>query len=573
MIPALVLALAFLAVAGGPALAQTPGDDPCRDPLAPGLHESAPRAVVLPSIRDGGLDALRLEQIVGGVLPLPLPSRGGRVSEQVTRPAASPSANPDPCPATGSLLDVWRPRTLGLGLGTLGLGPLGPLEFSLPELHLAAARIPTAPLEGRLSGPRWTGRGDGAEATVALGVRLGPVSLQVAPHATWVENLPFDHPTNPRRGFSPLSHSGHMGTVDLPRRRGDSTHVEILPGESELRLELGPLQGGVSTRSLHWGPARRNPLVLAPSGPGFPHVFVGTRAPVPVPGVGIPHAQGTRLAISGEWILGELRESGWFDLDPRNDRRQFAGGRVSVTQPWIPGLEIGAHHARVSAAPEVEAPTALEIGSLFARWVVVDARTEVYLEWGRENLFSGWLGRAPEIRGVNAFTVGAEQVTPLSRGWLRTRGELTSTRGAQAIVAGGTAPSLYTHGHVIQGYTHLGFPLGAPIGPGSDAQFVGVDWIGRLGSVGLQVERIRHDDDSYARLWSELYFFLGHDVEVRGALPFTLRHESALGVLELEGELLRGRRWNRHFTGYNRSPRPRFEEWNTALTLGVRWRP
>jgi hypothetical protein len=539
-----LIAFGFALVAGLALASPVQTDEPC----------PRVRPLVLPSVRDAGLEVLRFGQITGQISAGPLPSRGGSVFE------ASRCATPD-----DALLEPWRPGLIGASIGDAFL------LISMAPIEVIGSRHRTFPLEGRLNGPRWPGRGDGAEASLGVRVALGPVSLSVAPVVTWSENAPFEYPANPRRGFSPYAHAGHPGSLDLPRRHGDDAILALAPGESELRAELGPVQGGVSTRNLHWGPARRNPMVLSPAGPGFPHLFLGTRAPLSLPGIG----------LSLEWILGELSESRWFDNDPRNDRRRFQAAQLSLVSPWIPGLEVGLHQGRVTAQntsdevePALHRAQPLEIGAVFARWVIPEAGTEVYAEWGRQNLISGWLGRAPTIEGANAFAVGVEQATPLIWGWLRVQAELTSLRGAQSLLAGGTAPSLYTDGGVVQGYTHRGALLGAPIGPGADAQSLGFDWMGAWGAVGVLVERIRFDDETYARNWAEWYAYSGHDVELRGSIPWVLRYGvPVVGVFEFEGDISRARRWNRHFTGFDRLTQPTLSEWDTSVRIGVRWRP
>jgi hypothetical protein len=548
--PGLALA-ALVALSGGLPALEGPGSNP--EPRTLTCPFEVPW--VLSSVRDAGFDALRRAQIVGALDGVPLPTRGGRVSTLT------------PCAGTaGAPLGL---ESLHLGSLHPGSLHLGPLRVAATPLELSFGRNRTAPLEGRLDGPRWNGRGDVAEATLGVQLHIGPLSLAIAPVVTWNENLSFNHPENPLPRFSPFAHAGHVGTIDLPRRRGDTTFVEVFPGESELRFEVGPLHAGLSTRNLHWGPARRNPLVLGPGGPGFAHAFVGTATPVVVGGVG----------VTFEAIRGRLEESSWFDRDPENDHRTLDGARLSLNWDRVPGLELGLLHTRVS--PEMTMPpdslahlAHLEMGSLVARWLIPSARTELYAEWGRENLVSGWLGRAPSVEGANAFTLGAEHLYPTSRGWLQLYVELTSLRAAQALLAGGTAPSLYTHSRVTQGYTHRGDLLGAPIGPGSDAQTLGVQWMEGWGSVGFMIERLRYDDETYARQWAEWYNYQGHDTELRGSIPVTLRRSMGrLGTAELEGELIRGMRWNRHFTGFDRLGQQTFSEWNTSVHLGLRWRP
>src|SRR5690606_26643401 len=86
--------------------------------------------------------------------------------------------------------------------------------------------------------------------------------------------------------------------------------------------------------------------------------------------------------------------------------------------------------------------------------------------------------------------------------------------------------SFYTHARVRQGYTHQGQLLAAPIGPGSDAQYVGADYATPGWIAGAYYERVRYDNDVYYENFASLRTNRGHDVEwtvaARGAFmrPF-----------------------------------------------------
>ena len=80
----------------------------------------------------------------------------------------------------------------------------------------------------------------------------------------------------------------------------------------------------------------------------------------------------------------------------------------------------------------------------------------------------------------------------------------------------------YSHHKVTQGYTQLGQCLGAGIGPGSEAQYLGVDYYNNLGRVGGFVQRHARDSDYvYAEIPNTSYYLLnvemsyGVDVDLR----------------------------------------------------------
>src|SRR5690606_12643013 len=58
-----------------------------------------------------------------------------------------------------------------------------------------------------------------------------------------------------------------------------------------------------------------------------------------------------------------------------------------------------------------------------------------------------------------------------------------------------SAAPWYVHGQVPAGYTHRGQMLGAGIGPGSNMQSVNVSWVQGVKQLGLQAERLSHNED------------------------------------------------------------------------------
>lgn len=55
---------------------------------------------------------------------------------------------------------------------------------------------------------------------------------------------------------------------------------KILPGNSSVRLDLGPFTAGISNENLWWGPGMYNSLLMSNNAPGFEHVSINTNRPL-----------------------------------------------------------------------------------------------------------------------------------------------------------------------------------------------------------------------------------------------------------------------------------------------------
>lgn len=438
-----------------------------------------------------------------------------------------------------------------------------------------------------LNGLRWAGRGTSFQARAGAEAWWGPFSAAFAPAVAYHENQPFDILEVNRPGSSPLAWYWRPTNIDWPQRFGRESFWWSHPGDSYVRADAWGAAVGVSTETLRWGPARRNPLLMSGAAPGFPHVFIGTSGPADL--------WIARLSVEAVW--GRLAESDFFDLDDSNDDRLLAGFVASLEPRGVPGLELGIIRAYVSTIPPegmgffdyiTEPYTDLltnrrggtfvsdnELFSFFARWVFPESEAEVYAEFAREDQWDGSNDLILEPDHSAALTAGLQKLVAV-RGdehpdRLRVAGEITSMNFPETHRSGRPEAIFYTHSGVRQGYTHRGQLLGAPIGPSSDAQSLELDYLAGRWLAGLYLERVRYANDIYWQAHGRRYTYKGHDVEVTGGLRGAYLLPD-FGV-ELTGSLDWSGRYNRDFivltslnhqTGYER---------NVSLRLGASWTP
>ena len=386
-----------------------------------------------------------------------------------------------------------------------------PLVWLLPELR---QQRNTGLPWGLNDGPLRAGRGQNALLTGGMAIRWRRISAVLVPQWVAEDNdafqvIPFDQRRRPARSvwanpFHPLPES-----VDLPLRFGDEPRTALLAGQSRLALDVtSGARVGVSTENRWWGPAVRNALFLSSHAGGFPHLFAEARRP-----------WRTRAGDwTGQYLLGRLRESAFFDADRGNDARSLSAFVLTWRMPndtaghWPTlgvargvmargGPRIG---TALDAWRDVGRPVSdtLDIGrrggrdqitALFARWVLPEARAEAWVEWARMEFPSSirdWM----EFPGHSqAYTVGMQWARPLRFGRVHVLGELTYAEpGPSLRVRPASTP--YTSAAVPHGWTHDGQSLGPAIGPGASSQFASVEWRRPGWRVGGSLGRVRWDD-------------------------------------------------------------------------------
>lgn len=423
-------------------------------------------------------------------------------------------------------------------------------------------------------GALWAGRGASGAATAGAALRWGAFSAAFQPLVAWQQNADFDFVASEAPQFSRFHYAWHPA-IDWPTRFGGGGFVTLSPGQSYARLDVSAGALGVSSENLWWGPALRNPLLMSSAADGFPHAFARLN---PL-GIGI----GT---LELELVWGLLRESDYFDRTPDNDRRYYAG-QVAVFRPaLLRGLELGFARSYLATVPGnrfdlgdflLESFRDVSVNldenqlvSLFGRVAPPGSGFEAFAEWGREDWWSTFGDLIKEPDHSQAYTVGAQQVVLTGAGAFRLYGEVTHLGASTATVRSGRGVStFYTHSGVRQGYTHRGQMLGAPIGPGSDAQALAGELVGAGWTAGLLLERVRYDNDAYYQRWVDLHDFRGHDVELTAEASGGVR----VGLVDLWGSLGYSRRTSRNFLRLEDRSGNFLIEGNWRLTLGAGWRP
>lgn len=432
--------------------------------------------------------------------------------------------------------------------------------------------------DSRNDGALWAGRGVSGDLAAGVELRWGILAAAAAPVVAYQQNRAFDIVPVADSAYSPYRDPWYFTpgvSIDLPQRFGEGSFAQVDPGQSYVRLQARALAIGASTENLWWGPGVRNSILMSNTAAGFPHLHVGTSRSVNV-GIG-------RLEAQALW--GRLRESAYFDTVAANDRNVLTAVIGTLEPRGLPGLYLGAARVYVYDVPPGGVPLGdyfvpllepffkyrlarpgnpsgnrpdNQLVSLFARWVLPESGFEVYGEWAREDHARDLEDFLHEPDHSQAYLLGFQKVVPAGGRWVRLRGELTNLY-KPAPARGRRAPtSYYTHGHVIQGYTHRGQLLGAGIGPGADSQYLGADLFYSGGRFGVYGERVRRNEDVFYRDPDRVRD--GHDVEVAGGL----RHVILLSAVDLEWGAAYAFRWNRDFLR---------DDANWRLDAALRWRP
>lgn len=367
----------------------------------------------------------------------------------------------------------------------------------------------------------------GLQSYLSAGVyaRYKWFSLQLRPEVVAAQNseyLGIGGDQGPNRGWY-----GYFGNrIDLPERFGTGTYTRAYWGQSSLRVTWDPVSVGFSTENLYWGPGMRNSILMGNTAPGFAHVTLNTSKPIRTY-IGSFEAQvvGGRLHKSGfpPSLLGDTATHAAYATTKPEGWRYFSGVTLNYQPRWVPGLFLGMSRTYTTNQKDMgsgwryylpfleglsKARVAVDSSSddgiprdqmvsFFFRWVAPRAHIEFYGEYAKNDHNWDMRDATVQLDHTRAYTVGLRKLVPLENRWgghLQLSGEVTQMAVSRTRGIRSAAP-WYLHHQVRDGYTNRGQMLGAGVGPAGNVQAVNISWINGLKQLGLQFERLVHNED------------------------------------------------------------------------------
>jgi len=382
----------------------------------------------------------------------------------------------------------WRPAP------TRGIS----VAVTRPEV---ASRVNTTFPFGYNDGAVWAGRGITLSAQGGLTARYGPLAAALVPLVSWASNSAFRLQPNGTTGVLQYEDGRYPFDIDLPQRFGPGAYALASGGQTVLEFSKWGLATGVSSANDYWGPASDFPVILGNNAGGFPHLFVGTAAPLDL----------WLVRVHVRTLFGRLTQSAYAALTGDTAIRAATGAVVVITPRWPDGLEFGATHfthsiwaRRGSVLHELAAPFNVNASrndpfenhliSVFFRWVVPRGGVEVYGEYGTEDYRYNLREIFVEPDHDAGYTIGLRQVARRPNGSLRViRAEVQNLQRGTLVQSRSQGP-FYIHSPLGQGHTYRGQILGSAWGYGGAAAIVAVDWYDARGRWTVSWSRLLRAD-------------------------------------------------------------------------------
>ena len=397
----------------------------------------------------------------------------------------------------------------------------------------------------------------GFKSKVSIGVyaRIGPLHLEIRPEYHFNQNLDYEGFSEKNFNTAWTNRYVTWNRIDSPENFGDNVLSYLRPGNSSVFLQKWGLGLGVSTQNIWWGPGKFNSLMFTNNAKGFEHISLGSM-----------HPMNSKIGnFEFKVLIGKLTGSGH---DPTNselsdrqnqyyvsrvdDTRNLSALLFSFNPKWIPGLYFGLSRSvqqyssvakknndylsvfsnlwrknDPSFSFEIQRD---QIGVLFLRWNWEDAKSEIYIEYGRNDGALNLRDFLLSPEHARAFIVGLSKIikreNDQKKYFVLDFETIQLQQSVNYLVR--EAGSWYVHHTVRHGWTNGGQVLGASIGPGGNQYNLRFTRYSGFNSIGLLFERLEHDKDFFYRAFEATRDFRRYWVDYVIGVEGFLRIKSLL---------------------------------------------
>lgn len=349
---------------------------------------------------------------------------------------------------------------------------------------------------GQNDGALWQGRGYNTKLTGGARFEAYGLEITLKPEIDFSQNKEYAYPSSSYGGSLYEGKAGvygdySLGSVDAPQRFGDKAFATFDWGDSEIRYSWKTLTAGFGTQAIWLGPAQLNPIMHSNNAAGYPKVDFGIRK--------------QSLYFKDWWLgniefrywIGKLTESEYFDNNDDNNDTLNSALAIAYEVPFLPGMTVGLNRSMLShwsnrnsytmwgiLVPFIQRKAGFDESdqraSVVANYFAPKGGIDIYLEWGKNDYNSGLDNLLRYPFHTQAITAGFKKAIDYKR-YPSLKGqfifELTYLETSMDYHFfydwGGWGNDFYTHHLITQGYTNKGQYLGAGIGGGGNAQYIG----------------------------------------------------------------------------------------------------
>lgn len=362
-------------------------------------------------------------------------------------------------------------------------------------------------------------------------LKYGKLSFQFNPNFHYAQNKAFEeYPKGATDEYFRRLRRSVLG-IDRPVRYGNSPISSLSLGNSHIGANLGGIFLGFSSENIWTGPGQFTSLVLSDNAPSFYHFRAQSNKPLKT---FIGNFEGIYWA--GQLIDSNLNHfsdgsfQSTFGEKEKESERYFTGLSISYNPKWVPGLSLGGTRGFQIYRKDMEnnfkayfplfAPFQKEEEgliesrdlrqdqnlSVFMRWVIPSAKSEIYFEFSRNDHPLNWRDLILNPEHSRAFQVGFSKYIPLPNKYsLGFQGEITQSKfsvnniirwpDAQGVSNSGLGS--FDNFQVKHGWTNKGQLLGTNTGISGSSYLLKIGLYSGFKEFSAKMERFENQPNFY----------------------------------------------------------------------------
>ena len=344
--------------------------------------------------------------------------------------------------------------------------------------------------------------------------KLGPLSIQVTPQILFNQDLEYDGiPESYSTNFWRNYYGNYLNIVDNPTG-GRFDKFKILPGNSSIYINVLDHRLGLSNEQFWTGPGIRNSLQYSNNASGFNKIVLRTSKPINI-FIGeieylifVGKLGGSNLSPVEHDSIGH----DFFNPPPSETRYNWLF-QINLITKVPKGLSIGFIRSIQSYESNIRnegfantfsgffrqksgTDNSDQLASIFARWVIPKANTEIYAEFLRNDAAWNFRDFLQMPEHSLSYVFGINKIFEFNNHLIQAYTEFTSLLRS-GLYFFRVEPFLYGNGIVRHGHTNKGQLLGSGIGPGSKLFEASIMYVVGLNSMGLTFEKLSYNMDFY----------------------------------------------------------------------------
>jgi len=288
---------------------------------------------------------------------------------------------------------------------------------------------------------------------------------------------------------------------------------KIMPGQSNIRFDLGPFTIGASTENMWWGPGIYNSMLMNNNAPGFLHYSINSNRPI-ITAIGSIQLQlqaGFLQKDSNQGYENKRLHTAILD----NNKRYYNSISISYQPKFLKNVYLGLtrtfqNYTRLQSSNNngfvynyVPVFVAFfkktynddtvkrdQVASVSAKWILPKEKVEIYFEFGFNDAKQNFRDLMMDMAHSSGYVWGFKKLKYLNNTqYINLNVEIARLAQTTSYLHR-NAGNWYEHGGISEGYTNLNQIMGGGSGFGNNMQALALGYNSGWNKVGIIFQHI-----------------------------------------------------------------------------------